>query len=191
MPNEQSGKSALGALRLQYLGGDDDWYSGTSDAISFPITISGAFASILKFADENSLSIVTEDQKMTKYDGNGVATVTLSPERMDVNTTNGGGGTEVTPIGGTIRIYNGGASAYTQRVCYITYYDYAMADSYQFNIDASRIGQIEKSSLQPGQVIHDSNTTLNSADSSGVTQVDTELYRLDSDGFMLDLEVNA
>ena len=191
MPNEQSGKSTLGSLRLQYLGGDDDWYSGTSATILSPITVSGAFASILKFADENSLSIVPEAQNMTKYDGNGVATVTLSPERMDVNTTTGGGGTEVTPIGGTIRIYNGGASAYTQRVCYITYYDYAMADSYQFNIDASRNGYIEKSSLQPGQVIYVPSTTLNSADSSGVTQVDTELYRLDSDGFVLDLEVNA
>ena len=91
MPNEQSGKSTLGALCLQYLGGDDDWYSGTSDTISSPITISGAFASILKFANENSLSIVPEAQNMTKYDGSGIATVTLSTERMDINA--GGGGT--------------------------------------------------------------------------------------------------
>ena len=97
MPNEQTGKSTLGALRLQYLGGDDDWYSGTSDTISSPITISGAFASILKFANENSLSIVPEAQNMTKYDGSGIATVTLSAS---------GGGSDFVGVTGTITLQN-------------------------------------------------------------------------------------
>lgn len=97
MPNEQTGKSTLGALRLQYLGGDDDWYSGASDTISSPITISGAFASILKFANENSLSIVPEAQNMTKYDGSGIATVTLSAS---------GGGSDFVGVTGTATFIN-------------------------------------------------------------------------------------
>lgn len=97
MPNEQTGKSTLGALRLQYLGGDDDWYSGTSATISSPITISGAFASILKFANENSLNIVPEAQNMTKYDGSGIATVTLSAS---------GGGSDFVGVTGTVTLKN-------------------------------------------------------------------------------------
>ena len=190
MPNEQTGKSTLSARRLQYLGGDDAWYAGTSDAISSPITVSGPLVAIIDFAKDYFLSIVPEAQNMTKYDGNGIATVTLSPERMDVNTTTGGGGTGSTAIGGMIRIYNASTNAYTQRICYITYYDYAMADSYQFNIEPSRFGFIERSNFLAGQVIHIPNTTLNEHDSVGVTLMDTELYRID-DEFDLEVDVNA
>lgn len=97
MPNEQTGKSTLGALHLQYLGGDDDWYSGASATISSPITISGAFASILKFANENSLNIVPEAQNMTKYDGSGIATVTLNAN---------GGGSDFVGVTGTLTLQN-------------------------------------------------------------------------------------
>lgn len=123
MPNEQTGKSTLGALRLQYLGGDDDWYSGTSDTISSPITISGAFASILKFANDNSLSIVPEAQNMTKYDGNGVATVTLSPERMDVNTA-GGSATDYEVVKGQIRVINNSSVIKSAILAYVEKYDF-------------------------------------------------------------------
>lgn len=123
MPNKQTGKSALGALRLQYLGGDDDWYSGASATISSPITVSGAFAAILKFADENSLSIVPEAQNMTKYDGNGVATVTLSHERMDVNTA-GGGAPDYEVVRGQIRVINNSATVKSVTFAYVEKYDF-------------------------------------------------------------------
>lgn len=122
MPNEVTGKSILGALGLQYLGGDDDWYSGTSDSISSPLTVSGPFASILNFADEYTLSIVPEAQNMTKYDGIGNATVTLSPERMDVN-TGGGGESGYEAVQGQIRVINNSSGVESVTFAYIDKYD--------------------------------------------------------------------
>lgn len=91
MPNELTGKDILNLFHLNYLGGNDTWYTNANETIEGPITVNGAFANILMFARQYSLNIVPEAQNMTRYDETGMATVTLSPERMDVNVAGGGG----------------------------------------------------------------------------------------------------
>ncbi len=93
--------------KVAYLGGDDTWYA--SDVQDYttpdgPITLSGKLVDILHVATMLSLSIVPEAQNMTKYDGSGIATVTLSPGRMDINIAGGGGGTSLTEA--TVEVTN-------------------------------------------------------------------------------------